>query len=543
MTDAGLLRLRLDECLTPFNRSDQPGLVVGVAHRGKTIYRRGFGLASIEQGVANQPSTRMRIGSTSKHFGALACLLLAEQGRLDIDGPIGRFIPELDAQLASITLRQLMTHTSGLRDFVDLSLLVDGMSVKPADYPLRAQLSQRTLNFEPGTKAIYNNGGYHLLSVAIARAAGMPFDEFVASRIFGPLGMWDTFWASSDMDVHCGMASLYVPRSGGGWRKGLIPNECVLAEGGMVSTVDDLLRWMKHLRSSVKLVGNTRTWQEMTRMTILANGTLIPYGLGLMLGSYRGLRTLHHPGSVVGGSCQMLTLPERELDIAIMTNGALVDPVGLADTLAGCVLHEEELPPAASCAQANRFQCIVGKTYRSTTSGFTVTFHENEGKMAAAVFNNAPIGMSEEGGNLCLPFEKIAAGPLLFRTLDVGVNAEAPAEIVMEDAGATEKLVRLTAEVAPIDASLVGRYEIPELNAVAQVRVGDARLELHIQGRFGQTMLELRPMGLDTFGSSCSQSDFPPRGTVEVVRDSGTVVALRVWTMRTRGLDLIKDSR
>jgi D-aminopeptidase len=429
------LQKRLDEILAPFNRSDQPGLIVGVAVRGKAIYRRGFGLASVELGVANRPSTRMRIGSTSKHFGAIAALLLAEEGRLDIDAPVRKIIPELPKGNGDVTLRHFMTHTSGLRDFLDLSFLSEGMTVKPADYPQRAQLAQDKTNFEPGTKAVYNNGGYHLLSVAVERAAGMPFEEFVASRVFEPVGMKDTFWAPSDLDAHSGMATLYIPGANGGWRKGLFPNEGVRAEGGMVSTVDDLLRWLKHMRSAAKLVGSAASWKQMMTTSTLSTGIKVPYALGLMLGTYRGLDIVHHGGSVIGGGCQMLTVPSRELDIAILTNGAPVNPGDLAEKLIDCVLHDEELPPAPAKASADAFRALVGKTYRSTTSGFVVNFLEAEGSIAGAVFNNFPIPLMDDSGDLRLPFEKVVTGPFVFETAALKAGEAAPDKLVMRDAG------------------------------------------------------------------------------------------------------------
>ena len=121
----------LDELFQPFNRSDAPGLVVGVAQHGKCVYRRGFGLASIELGVANTPWTRMRIGSTSKHFTCLAALLLAEEGKLDIDAGVRRYFPAMPLLQGEPTLRQFMTHTSGYRCYLDLSSLSDGMAIKP----------------------------------------------------------------------------------------------------------------------------------------------------------------------------------------------------------------------------------------------------------------------------------------------------------------------------------------------------------------------------------------------------------------------------
>ena len=224
----------LDELFQPFARSDLPGLVVGVAQRGKTVYRRGLGLASVELGVANTPWTRMRIGSSSKHFTCLAALLLAEEGRLDLDVDVRRYLPELPELDGERTLRQMMTHSSGLRDYLDLSFIVGGLAVRPKGLALPAQVRQSEANFPAGEKMLYCNGGYHLLSIAIARASGMPFEAFMKQRIFAPLGMTNTDCAPSDLEIQRGMATLHVPLPpalGGGYRRGIFPPRRSRARG------------------------------------------------------------------------------------------------------------------------------------------------------------------------------------------------------------------------------------------------------------------------------------------------------------------------
>ena len=183
---------KLDALFAEYNKGDQPGLVVGVRYKGEVIYRRGLGLASIEHAAANTPATRMRIGSTSKHFTCLAGLLLAEEGKLDLDAPLTDVIPELPALHGVPTLRQCMSHTTGYRCYLDLAMLSSGLAVQPVGEALPAQVRQSDVNFDPADGQLYNNGGYHLLSIAIERASGMTFEAFMKARIYEPLGMVDT---------------------------------------------------------------------------------------------------------------------------------------------------------------------------------------------------------------------------------------------------------------------------------------------------------------------------------------------------------------
>ena len=148
---------QLDALFKRWDRSDAPGLVVGVALRGRTIYRRAFGMASLETRAANTPATRMRIGSTSKHFAALLLLLLAEEGKLDLDQPVRRYIAELEGPGGDPTLRQLMQHRGGSRCYVDLGFLTSGLKPRPPGFALETQRRQQGRNFAPGAAMIYNN--------------------------------------------------------------------------------------------------------------------------------------------------------------------------------------------------------------------------------------------------------------------------------------------------------------------------------------------------------------------------------------------------
>src|SRR5580704_9467724 len=183
---------QLDAIFAPWNRTDEPGMVVGVVKDGATIYRRGFGMASLETGAANTPATRMRIGSISKHFTCLLALLLAEDAKLDLDQPIRTYIPELTGPGGEPTLRQLMQHRGGSRCYLDLSFVGHGMAVPPVGHALALQQRQKSRNFAPGEAMIYNNGGYHLVSIAIERVGGAPFEDQLRTRLFAPLGMNDT---------------------------------------------------------------------------------------------------------------------------------------------------------------------------------------------------------------------------------------------------------------------------------------------------------------------------------------------------------------
>jgi hypothetical protein len=192
----------IDALVAPFNRSDAPGLVLAIAQHGHLLYRRAVGMASLEMGVALTPTTRMRIASTSKHFTAMAVLLLAEDGLLDVEDPVQKYLPELPRLSANgPTLRHLLTHTSGWRGHDELWAIAHGLTFTLPGPGLPAMARQSELNFEPGTHMVYSNGGYFLLAKIVERVSGQSFGDFLKARLFGPLGMHHTSSVQTDLDV------------------------------------------------------------------------------------------------------------------------------------------------------------------------------------------------------------------------------------------------------------------------------------------------------------------------------------------------------
>lgn len=527
----------LDELFQAVNRSDAPGLVVGVAQHGKTLYRRGFGLASVELSVANTPWTRMRIGSTSKHFTCLAALLLAEDGKLDVDASVRTYLPELPKTEREPTLRQLMMHTGGYRCYLDVGFLADGMAIKPKGVALATQVRQLDVNFAPGENIMYCNGGYHLLSLVIERISGQPFEAFLKERIFTPLAMIDTDSVPSDFEIQRGMATLHVPLPTGGYRRGIFPTEEVRGEGAMISTVDDMLRWLAHMRGP-KTVGSASTWQQMLTTATLNSGLKAPYALGLMCHGYRGVEVIHHAGGVIGGTCQMLTVPSHGLDIIIITNGAMVNPVELANQIIDTMLGEEVLSAAETKAPSERFKRMLGARYVAPASGFVVGFADAAGKLGLEVLNGPAVPLRDEGATLRLGFEDMATGELLLQAADLAGEGAAPAALQITEAGRALRFERLP-ETAPAlteaGAPLIGRYRAADLDADAQIRFDGDKLQLQVFGAFDTNVMELTAFSTEVFGWVVGGAGhLPLRGVLSVERVNGAVKGFRVNTPRTR---------
>jgi D-aminopeptidase len=339
---------RIDAVLSPHDRSDRPGLAVGVAHRGRPLLRRGLGLASVELPVVLTPSTRLRVASVTKQFCALAVMLLAEDGKLSIDDSIRHHLPDLPPWAAPITLAQLMGHTSGMRCSIDLLFFLHGTAGRAVGANVQREMLRGlgSVNFAPGSDFVYCNGGYTLLTELVERLADQPFGDFLRERVLQPVGMHDSLLRADDELCLPNTATQHRAIAGGGFARGHFgpPHD---GAGGLVSTVDDMLRWMDHLRHP--RVGTAATWAAMRTPLQLRDGASTGYGLGLMSGVHRGLRVLHHSGLVFGGTSQMIQVPDHELDIIVLANHGGIDSIGVAEQIIDACITG--LPPAPLAAR------------------------------------------------------------------------------------------------------------------------------------------------------------------------------------------------
>jgi CubicO group peptidase (beta-lactamase class C family) len=497
----------IDAIFAAYDTSHAPGVAVGIAVGGKPVYRKAFGLANLEQNQTLSPSIRMRIGSTTKHFAALAYMLLVEDGLASLDDAVRKHIPEMSPTLADgVTMRQLMSHTSGLRCSLDLSMQLNGMGhyMSHSD-TLGLFAAQDAINFEPETSWSYNNGGYTALSVAIERLTGQRLEDVLRERIFEPIGMSDTLLRRVDTDFVPNSATLHMLGKDGAFTKEYMGME-VSGEGGMASTVDDMLRWMAHMDRPV--VGTAETWAAMTSPFILKSGYSTRYALGLSVGEYRGLTTIEHGGTVMGGGCQMIKAPGIGLDIILITNRAGVDTMSLADRIIdACVPHLG--PPLEDVAGTN----ITGLYYDPAT-GSTLQLLEQGGRQL--------IGL----GGATIPARRDAAGKLhsMYRIFDAVLEAPAddpaPAQLTYSQWGRPEVLARLEPGPQPDMADRAGHYASASTGTTGILAVDSDQIALTFKGRWNTVRYSLTYMGASLWrATSIDMAHFGLGGFVEFDTD------------------------
>lgn len=301
-----------------------PGAAVLVLHDGQAVFRRGYGLAVVEDGTAVTAASNFRLASVSKQFTAAAVLLLVEEGRLGLDQPARRWLPELPPAASSVTLRQLLSHTSGLPDYEDLMDPADSRQVHDADV-LALLAREDRLDFTPGTAYHYSNSGYALLALIVGRASGQDFATFLQQRIFGPLHMTHTVAHQDGADTVTERAYGYSWLDGRWQRTDQSTTSAVLGDGGIYSSLDDLARWDAALYDDRLLSAASRR-AMFSPATATTEPDVPHYGFGWRLNG----RMQWHSGESIGFRNVILRYPDRHLTVIVLSNRNDPEPYPLA---------------------------------------------------------------------------------------------------------------------------------------------------------------------------------------------------------------------
>jgi CubicO group peptidase (beta-lactamase class C family) len=299
-----------------------PGCAVGVSFEGEPVFAKAFGLAEMEHKIPNTPETIFESGSVAKQFTAAALVLLQLDGKLDLDDPVRKYIAELPDYGEPLTIRHLLTHTAGLRDWGSVMALTGvgrGDRVVSQAVALDVIYRQKNLDFTPGAEYSYSNSGYQLAAEIVERVSKQKFSDFVSVRLFKPLGMTNSSWRDDYQRLVPGRAQGYS-RQGptGQWRLNM-PFMNVIGNGGMLTTIGDWLKWNAMLDSrsmGADLVENLET------QGVLNDGRKISYALGLDVADYKGIKEVTHSGGTAGYQTFLARFPEKKLSVGALCNGA-----------------------------------------------------------------------------------------------------------------------------------------------------------------------------------------------------------------------------
>ena len=345
--------LRADSVFQRFDRTDAPGCALGVYQDGKVLYARGYGMASLQNGIALSPRSVLDVGSISKQFTAMAILLLQQEGKLSLDDPIRKYIPEMPAYADKVTLRRALSQTSGLRDLYVMWGQTGRAFAGDTIDALRVITRSAEPNYEPGARYLYTNSGWILAAQIVYRLTGKTLAQFAEERIFRPLGMYDTRYLADASMVIPNLADSYAPRPGGGFRLARSAYDgAIMGAGAVQTTVEDFGRWLNNYDAAT--IGGRQILETMTTATTLndgspaTSGANTAYAVGLSVGTLRGLRVISHGGSWAGFRGHFLRFPEQRYAVATFCNFSTSGPDSLARKVAGIYLGDQMQPDSAA---------------------------------------------------------------------------------------------------------------------------------------------------------------------------------------------------
>lgn len=360
----------IDNVFKDYDKENSPGCALGIMYEGELIYTNGYGMANLDYGIPICSDTRFMIASISKQFAAAALVLLEEQEKLDLDEDLRAYIPELPEFEKPITARQLIHHTSGLRDLFNL-LSIDGRGLNPRfdDQDVMEMVrNQRDLNFEPGTRHIYNNTGYFLMSVLVNNLTDMTLREYTDKYFFQPSGMKHTHFHDDAGMVVPNRSMSYRPASDG-FSEFYRGNLERVGARGLFTTIEDFARWDRNFYENKTPLSDFE--KRMTEPGKLNNNDSTDYATGLRLGDYKALKTVGHGGNYMGFRSNYIRFPEERVSIVAFCNLSNISPAPLTRQVADIVLEEvfrDNLVPYAG-------------TYKNETYGTTWRLEVKDGDL------------------------------------------------------------------------------------------------------------------------------------------------------------------
>lgn len=334
------LQAKMNLIFAAWNKRDSPGCAVSTIRNGAVVYKAAYGMAGLDHDIPITPATVFHVASISKQFTAAAIELLAQDGNLSLDDDARKYLPELPDFGTRMTIRQLLLHTSGLRDqwvLLDWAGWRYPVDLVTNEDVLQLVWKQRALNFKPGDRFWYSNTGYTLLGEIVRRVSGLSLREFTAAHIFEPLEMAHTDFRDDHAQVTKGQAYGYFRKAAGAYRLS-VPNFDTVGATDLVTTVDDLARWNANFDSG--RVGGADLIRQIVHPGALNSGQPVPYGLGVELGTYRGLVTVEHTGSEAGYRADFLRFPEQHAAVICLCNDASANAGELARKIADLVLAD-----------------------------------------------------------------------------------------------------------------------------------------------------------------------------------------------------------
>ena len=530
---------RINQMLCRYDNQEGPGAVVAVVKDGQEIFSNAYGLANVEHNIALTNESVFDIASVSKQFGAFSIALLVDQGKISLDDDIRSIIPEVPDFGHTITIRHLVHHMSGVRDW-PATLALGGWRMDDVisfDQILRMVENQKDLNFIPGDEYVYSNTGYNLLAEVVNRVSGQSFREFTEEHIFKPLAMNATHFQDNHQEVVKNKVYAYGQGSEGYNQpaNGLT----ALASSSLFTTASDLIKWCLNFED--KTVGSQQVHEMMNQKGVRNNGEEINYAFGQSLTDYKGTLRISHSGGWAGFRTYLVRFPEQSLSVIFLSNMSNANPGGDALRIADLYL---DLPEEVSEEPANE---IVENEHKDVVSvdlnlltKYTGTFTIQAGPPADITLEDGHLFVQVAGQQR---FELIPLSDSLFKVDVPGIDAKVtfhmgPDGLVNKGTlhqGGDIPLNRIE-PWDPDENTLneyTGRYYSPELDTHYEIEIEDGTL---VARHFSNGSINLTEVEIDKFNGSTwyfSQVEFTRN-------EDGAISGMLISSGRVRNVKLNK---
>lgn len=527
---------KVDKIFAEWDTTVTPGAALAVITDGQIIYKRGYGMAKLEDGIVMTPSKIFDIGSCSKQFTAACLASLIKEGKVSLSDDIRKFFPEMPKYEKPITVDHLIHHTSGIRDYnglLELAGFRPESDCPNVDEALDVIFKQKGLNYTPGNEFSYTNTGYFLMGQIVERVSGKSLNEFAQEHIFRPLGMKHTIFQDDHLQIIKNRATGYDPGEKGGYTLDM-SNWDETGDGNIYTSVEDLYLWDQAFY-------NFKLGKDLMDMLhtvgVLNNGKKIDYAFGLEIAEYKGLKTVSHGGAWAGFRAGIVRFPEQKFSVICLTNLATQDPSALCYKVADIYLAD----------------LLKEKPKEEKTKVETITLSKQELQEKAGNYQDDKFGawitfsVKDDKLQWRLGRRELALAPLSKTTF---VTLDAPREITVEFvADAKGKLTRAVIKSEgeefynAVKAAPLGPLSPAKLREYAGDYVSEELLNANyrIVLEKDNLLVKFRTAPKDPLKAMAPDKFVLGRQSLEFLRSGGTkITGFRLSVGRAGGIEFVK---
>lgn len=496
-----------------------PGTQLAISRNGQLIFSKAWGMADLEHNTPLTTQSITEAGSVSKQFTAAAILLLEQQGKLSLDDDVRKYVPELPDYGHKITLRQMMQHKSGLKDWGAIAGIAGWPRTTKTynnDDALYIIANQKTLNYKPGDEYLYSNSNYNLFAVIVQRVSGMSLADFTRKNIFEPAGMKNTQWRDNYKRIVPNRAMAYS-KSGPAYQTNM-PNEYVYGNGGLLTTAEDLLIWCNYYLNGK--FGTPSLLPKQIATSAFNNGVMHPYAAGLFTGEYRGWKYVSHDGATAGYRANLEAYPELGLAIAWLSNTSEFDSdtLNVAEAIGDFFVpvkkaEEKKNTPSSITVTKEKLSSYTSWFRNSRTGGGVRFYLQNDKLYATQVGQLTPIAEN------------------IFVTGNNRVEINKNGFLFIN--GAKDSIYFTKTDSARLDEQNLNGY-------AGEYFSEEAEAKFHIVIKNGKVVMQQKPRTELILSPTYKDGFESPAGTVYFERENDKIVRMKISVGRARNVEFRK---